>query len=642
MKYTEPKIIAKYGKKGVLVSDYTKPRCVYDFTNEEDLIRTQGKSAISNFGIHTSAQRQQLLASQIEAMVLPILAESPMSESQHIQEIFGSSSCISPINRGVITLLKKISFQDVDYYIYKNSIDGVVDYHKDEKYIYSNNFCSRAFTDFSTMEEGDQLDVTYDKETHSRFFKEFPSQFDPISQTVGYGINAVGVNSTVVENALDGVPISESLAERLGALRYKTINIYLQDKEIVSRYQDIFPEMHEYLDDYVLFKIVSKSDDVENLAQSKTTPSGYEEESIIVEPYTYINRIEVYANDVIGIPKLDELRTQMLDYRREIYDFVSEIRKTEMISEELDILSNNCMYNKFRDGDRELSHPLIIVHTKTVSVAEISSKLTTLSGAKVTVRDVYKDGTYKTEDGRNIEIIMPATAYVSRSITGGLYEVLMNSIGEFITDAVRLKTVTPEQLKAAVIKMHYAINMHREVDNLYSRVTAEEHYELIRVRGFKWIFNSYSTSIDIPHISDVTEVAEQVFGFKERVIIAKGQIGEPHVVGTIFILRLMQDKYHHSSGSSTPETNKKGHIVEKSSEKKDGRALFSKKAAKLSILTINKLLNRLNHADVSIILDDEIPLYGTHQSMVSVGFELVTTRKYLGNKLLDLEEEGEE
>lgn len=337
------------------------------FNLTEDLNEsTQFRNCITPMANKVSGQRLQLVQHQFDSMILPIIAEHPLVESSMAQDILTRSSCISKI-RGKISILAKFSYQDLTLYFYRHN--GKVRVYEDDGYFINNGFANRKFSDFSYLDTNVEYDTTAEEEN---FLKHYPSQYNPVSQTVGYGVNVVTAITTVRANALDAVDVSETFARKFAVLRDKTINISLAKKKIISSYENLFPKLGEFVDDTLLFKVVKDDNSVASLAQNPEVPAGYEDDNIIFEKFTFINRIEVFCNRVIENPILEQYRQDLLTFRQKVYDFIISLK--EPYDDFVDNIRGNYMHVLRRSGSQDTKDPLIILRTKTVSVAETESK----------------------------------------------------------------------------------------------------------------------------------------------------------------------------------------------------------------------------------------------------------------------------
>lgn len=327
---------------------------------------TQFRNCITPMANKVSGQRLQLVQHQFDSMTMPIVAEHPLVESSMAQEILTRSSCISRV-RGKVTVLAKFTYQDLTLYFYRHK--GKVRVFEDDGYFINNGFANRKHSDFKHLE----LNVEYDVgDNDENFLKHYPSQYNPISQTVGYGVNVTAAITTVRANALDAVDVSESFARRFSTLRDKTINISLAKKRIISSYENIFPPLGQFVDDTLLFKVVKDDNSIASLAQNPEVPAGYEDDNIIFEKFTFINRIEVFCNRVIENPILENYRQELLNFRQSVYEFIVSLK--EPYDDFVDNIRGNYMHVLRRSGSQDTKDPLIILRTKTISVAETESK----------------------------------------------------------------------------------------------------------------------------------------------------------------------------------------------------------------------------------------------------------------------------
>lgn len=570
-----------------------------------------------------SGQRLQLVHHQWDSQVLPINAEIPLVESSMAQEILTRSSCIEKV-RGTVTLLAKFSYQDLTFYFYRDN--GIVRVFKDTGYFINNGFANRMKTDFKDLEVGVEYDLSDENEN---FMKMYPSQYNPVSQTVAYGSNVITAISTVRANALDAVDVSETFARKFASLRDKTVNINLTKKRIISSYENIFPPLGEFIDDVLAFKVVKDDNTVASLAQNADVSAGYEDDNIIFEKNTFINRIEVFCNRVIEDPILEKYRQELLKFRQDVYSFI--VGLDEPYDDFVDNLRGNYMHIHNQNGMQEVKDPMITLYTKTVSIAETESKFTNLNGGKITIKDIYADGKYKDELGNNIDMLYPANSLINRSISGALYEVHLNSVGMFIDMAVRENRITPEKLYMSLAEMFESIG---KLDVLYnSGLTPIEMFNAINLVGMHWKIDPYDLAITVQTMDKFTAVAERDFGYRKLKLYTNDiEVSDLHVVGRMFMMRLYHDRYHITAGSSIPRRDSRGHIIEKTTTKKDGRSLYGDKPTKICVQTMDKLLKTLSNEAMHVLIREKDPLFGTHELSESVGFKFESTKKILNRK----------
>lgn len=502
-------------------------RRVFNVTDEVNE-STQFKNCTTPLAKCVSGQRLQLVQSQFEAMIMPYNASTPLVESSMSQEQLTRSSCIQKL-RGKVTILAKFNYQDLTYYFYRHK--GIVKVLIDTKYIVNNGFAVRSKTDFEHLEVGVEYDVSDDNEN---FLSKYPTQYDPVSQTVAYGNNVNTVISTVRSNALDAIDVSENFVMNFTCLRDKEIKINLAKKKIISRYENIFPKLGEFIRNPMLFKVVKDDNTVSSLAQNPNIPAGYEDDGIILEPLTFINRIEVWCNKIIDDPILNKYREDFIKFRQDVYRFIKSLK--EPYDDWVDNIRGNYEPVVNRNGTQDIKDPLIILYTKTVSVAEVESKFTNLNGGKVTIKDIYKDGKYKTKCGINIDVVYPANSLINRTISGALYEVHLNALGIFIDRAVREGKITPRKLYDTLYQMHDILGKAEAFKQ--SPLTPEDLFRSIEVLGTEWKIRPYDEWTTVQSMDKVTAIAEEVFGFKKLELMNGSlDVSDDHVVGKMFMMR---------------------------------------------------------------------------------------------------------
>ncbi|MGL5766461.1 MAG: hypothetical protein ACRCX8_12565 [Sarcina sp.] len=342
-----------------------KKRKAFNITKKNNE-STQFRNCIVPMANKVSGQRLQLVHHQFDSMIMPIDGETPNTDSTMSQDILTRSSCIKKL-RGTVTLLGKFTYQDLTLYFYKH--DGIVKVFEDSTYFLNNGFANKMETDFKYLELGVEYDLDDEDEN---FLVHYPNQYDPVSETVGYGANVITAITTVRANALDAVDVSESFARRFTSIRDKTINISLTKKKIISPYPEIFPPIGEFIDDTLVFKIVKDDNSVASLAQNTDVPAGYEDDNIILERNTYINRIEVFCNRVIEDPILEKYRQELLEFRQKVYDFITSLK--DPYDDFVDNIRGNYMHVFNRSGVQDVKDPLIILYTKTISLTESECK----------------------------------------------------------------------------------------------------------------------------------------------------------------------------------------------------------------------------------------------------------------------------
>lgn len=322
---------------------------------------TSLKCCITPFRNQISSQRSDLFHSQLQNSVMPIIAESPVVMSCLAPEVLSISTAIKKVKGKVIKLLRKFRFQHRTVYIYE--LDGVVDVYDTEKILTNNGFSSPLRTDFELLEEGVEYNIGSSES--DTLYKAYPSQYDPATRIPAFGRNIVACVTVDVANADDSVRASESFMRKFAAIRTKEINIKLNKKRILNR----MPKIGEIINKPVLLKIVPDTGDIQTMCQDLNIPSGSEDENIYCEPNSYVSKIEVWSNEPLDDPDLEELRQELLDFRHSIAAFLLSI-PDDKLSRTAARYKDNYSYSEFRTEDAEVSYPLIKLTINSLDIPE--------------------------------------------------------------------------------------------------------------------------------------------------------------------------------------------------------------------------------------------------------------------------------
>lgn len=346
-------------------------------TNES----TSFKCCVTPFKNQISSQRSDLFQSQLQNSVMPIITESPVVMSCLMPEVLSISTAIKKVKGKRITLLKKFKFQHRSVYIYE--LDGVVDVHDTEKILTNNGFSSPLRTDFELLEEGVEYNIG--SSFSDTLYKSYPSQYDPVTRVPSFGRNITACVTVDVANADDSVRASESFMRKFAAIRTKDINIKLNKKRILNR----MPKIGEIINKPVLLKIVPDTGDIQTMCQDLNIPSGAEDENIYCEPNSYVSKIEVWSNEPLEDPELEELRRGLLDFRHSIAAFLMTIPESKL-SRRAARYRDNYSYSEFRTEDAEISYPLIKLTINSLDIPEEGYKFNWTVQMVTCVRNTLK------------------------------------------------------------------------------------------------------------------------------------------------------------------------------------------------------------------------------------------------------------
>lgn len=343
-----------------------------------------------------SSQRMDMFQSQKQSSLVPINSELPIIDSAMSQDILGRSTAIKRTKAHYITLLAKHKYQMRRIYVFK--LRYVDEKTGKERIVYdlldssgtvdTNGYCSFELSDLAHLQIGEEYDISKDD-----FFIKYPNQFNPATDLVNMGVNVRCIISADIESAGDSAPASESMLRKLTALKTKTVNIHLINKVIKTnreKYPRIFPEIGKIIDNTILFKIVNDDGIITDLSQSANVPSGVEDETVVVEPGTFVQSIEVYCNEDISDPVLEEYRQELLKFRADVFNSIAPLvaNVPGQCTEYLKRYKENFSYTQFCNNTEELKHPYIKLVLTTVDVPGIGVKIS----RKLDLHTVMCDG----------------------------------------------------------------------------------------------------------------------------------------------------------------------------------------------------------------------------------------------------------
>ena len=579
------------------------------------------RNAIGPTAKCNSSQRMDMGQSQLNVAVMPTLnAEFPIIDSCMRHDLYARSSCIKKAT-GKITVLAKIKYQFRTIYVY--DLNGKIDYLDTCGVVETNGFGCIEATDLKDLPIGETVDISQDS-----FLIKYPTQYDPATDTVAMGYNPRTIVSTEWYNSGDSAAVSMNLISRFTTLKCKTINIHLNGKSIKSKFGGKFPGVGKFINRTILFKVCNDIGLVSELAQSADMATGVEDDSIIVDDNSILTSVEVYCNQPIKDPDLEQLRLELLEFRHKVYDAIAPLVENEYdrCSHRLRVLKDNYSHDLFNVGAQELKYPYIKMKVVTIDRPILGQKFSNNYGAKFTVEHVYPDGWVTDELGRSIDLIYPATAIVNRTVGGLLWEVDITAISDLLKYKVEHDEVTPERTFEFVEKLMAVINVQDEFN--YSKFTPETLYEYLKIDHLRFILMPYSNNLTLETYAKMLELAEEYIGYRKFDIFVglneKIKMTSPHSVGRLYTFRDMHDTQYGNSSCSTVEKNTKGFAANKDNSKRSGRSKYNKKSVKYDVQNQHILLNICTNADADIMLngDDGESLHGIVESMEAAGLSI--------------------
>lgn len=582
------------------------------------------KRNICVFQNQEAAQRGDLFLHQLGNSTSPIFAELPIVESQLAQDILCSSTCIRKLNGTKIKIIKKIKRDRHTIYLYE--LDGVVYYYEHTGTIDINGYATRAITDLASLDVG----VEYEINTNQTdvFYLEYPEQFNPIHNTLAVGVNVKAMLNIDINNADDSAKVSEEFVRKTLSYRVKYINIHLNKKKILSKYPNLFPEIGKIIKEPILCRLVQDIGPISELALNVNSSTGYEEETIYVEPNSFITSIEVYSNSPIMDSKLEELRQKTLSIRQDLYQDLSEIDDSKL-SNYARIIRENSLYNVFRTDSKAIDYTYIRIKVLSIDIPEQGSKFSNYYGGKFTIQEIYKDGTYKDEFGNNIDLIYPSTAIISRNIPGLLNDMQLTAYSLQLKYAITHNKITPEQLYELISKATHILNLHNEWS--YANLRVDELWELLSQDYLRWIILPYSADVTQQKGLQLLKLFEEYIGFhKSRIYEISGRtvrrLTDRHQVSFMHVIIDKHVPLVENSVCDIPIKDTKGYTQEKNSDRRDSRAIVNRQPMKIDIQGITNLILMLSNESAHVLLNaDGDTLYAISEQMVGQGSEFYFT-----------------
>lgn len=580
-----------------------------------------------------SSQRMDMFQSQRQSSLVPLNSELPIVDSMMSQDILGRSTAIKRTTASTVTLIAKHTYQMRRIYVYKlryiNEKTGkeriLYDLLDSSGTVDTNGYCSFELSDFDNLEVGVEYDITKDD-----FFIRYPNQFNPATDLVNMGVNVRCIISADIESAGDSAPASESMVRKLTAMKSKTVNIHLINKVIKTdkdKYPRIFPEIGNIIEDTILFKIVNDDGIITELSQSANVPSGVEDETVVVEPGTFVQSIEVYCNEPIQDPILEEYRQELLNFRAEVYNTVAPLVMYEpgYCSEYLKRYCENFSHTQFANNTEELKHPYIKLVLTTIDVPGIGVKISNFAGSKLTIEKIYPDGYIQDEFGNNIDLVIPSTAIGNRTVLGILYDHTLSGLSYFLHEKIKRNEVSKQQAFEFVHKLMDILGVEEEFN--YAGFDQDELWEYLNEDYLRIILMPYSNNLCLATMLKVKKLAEEYLGYRKLKIYRgfdeKLLQTDLHEVGFVYTFRDLHDTYYGNSSISSVERNTKGFALDKDSSKRDGKSLFTKKACKYDVQLLNLMVNMASNPDAHIIVnEEEETLYAIKETNESSGIAL--------------------
>lgn len=598
--------------------------------SKTELVKYQTTKLISPLAEKNHSMRSDMFISQMSNMTTPIDPEIPMVMSALEGDILSRSTYIEKL-RGDIELIHVFSYTTRKIYLFRHN--GVLDILDTTGIITTNGVSSILKTDLCNLEMGETYDISSDNDN---FILSAPDQYDEFKDIVKYGINVTTIYTTDGNTADDACFLSQELADKLAIVKTKSINIDLNNRVIKSEYPNIFPNLREEIKNPIICKIVEidDRDDTADFFQSTNTPVGHEDEQIMCMPNSFINYIEVIANEPIKDPILENYRQGYLAFRREFVDYLNNnhLIEKEKWSVNLQVYHSDFSIDKFRIKASALNSPRIKLELCTISHIEQGSKVSSRSGAKATAQGVFPTGMLKDELGRNIDMLFSVSTHIARLITGALYEQYLTSCNAFITHLVKNNITEFRGHKFTendLIKAFRFVLDTYKVSHIHKNLTDAEIVHImnksngcvpISIVPYESFVNMETAATAFKYLRDKFGYEELEIGIYDENDNKIGRLSSKHTVGSVYMFRDVHDSEYGNSSMSVATKTTKGIIEEKSRTKHDGTSLYVKKATKVDVQQNAHHYGLIKDEDLIFShVDQKAPLYIVKEMLLGMG-----------------------
>lgn len=608
-----------------------KARRVINIANTK-LAKYQTTKLFIPYAEKNHSTRSDMFLSQLSNMVMPIKGEIPSLLSTFEGDMIGRSTPIHR-GRGKITLLHVFEYTTRKIYLYK--YNDTIDIFDTTGLLNYNGLGTLIQTDLSKLEIGVEYDISSDDDN---FIIDAPIQYDPVVDYMPYGTNVNIIYSTKKDTPDDSCSISTRLIDKLKTIKIKQININLNNKTIVSPYKELFPNLREIIQEPITLKVVELADeeDTAGVFQDSQTPVGLEDEQIMVVPNSFINYIEVVSNEPMTDPILEKHRQEYLDFRSEFVSYVMQhcLSERSKWSDKLVAYYEDFKISKFRLSSKTLSAPRIKLEMVEISRMSIGSKMSSRTGSKATISNIYEAGTLVDELGREIDMEFSVSAHIARLIAGNLVEQDISGMMMF------LKLIISGELKefrGKPLDKTLAIKTVRDVLDIYD--LKHQHIDFTD-QELEDIFtkHDYIPLSIIPYENNINMITgvqayklmKDRFGYDSMHIYRKDKDGNvisklssKHTVGSIYMFRDVHDSDYSSSSMGTMNRTTKGTPEEKNKSRHEGVSLFVKKGVKIDVQQSSHHYGTISDQDLyQMVVSETGNLYIVEEMAVGMGMKI--------------------
>lgn len=622
-------------------NDYPKRTTIKITENMPEYYET--RNFISVFCNKNAPSRKEMTQTQFNSCVIPHNAELPLCDSALSADLLTESSCIDIIKKGTITLIDRVDYQTESYFIYVD-VDGLIDVYKFDKFSTTSDFTVFNKTDFKYLKPGETIEID-----DFPFIKSALNSYEPISNSVGYGVNLRTISSIAKGVEEDGYIIDADAFRKFLIPKSKVFTINMgkggKDKALKPIDGRLIPEIGKMIKRDVLITLINKT---KYNVLGDTDQFSSEDENYYVHPNSFVTKIEVYCNEPIDVPELEKYRLEKLEMRRKIFEILNKY-PDEKLTPIAQNYKSNFACSKFRFEKDFVNKPLIRITTCRLAFGGDGTKLTNMHGGKNTAdrviggsTNIYiaKPGLLRDEYGERIDMIKSSSSDIKRNNLGALFERALNAISLTLYRKIRDNALTSRQVKEFLDEHFRLLGRYAEFSKL--DLDEEAIMEWLRHKRLKHRLLPCSSGITMDVISEILQNAKDKIGHRRlTVYFGKRQLTDKFEVGEIFNMVLRNDQEAGNQTTSIAEVDLRGYPIENDAKKRTGRSLFTDKPGKFSILALKNLLNSVS-SDVVDELINRKDITSLEEYYNSVGIGLSFKDRYSDDHIITDESEEDE
>jgi len=605
--------------------------------------RLATKGNIIPFAHTCSLNRQEMITgSAIKHVVIPIEGEIPLVDTTMADTVFRSLDNMT-LNED-IQFLKRVD-KVIDgvvtktFYFYRTIQDDMLCGLEFDGRVSNAHFVSDMISCFDDLEE---MSIVNAGEYLTRI-----KNIDNNGEGVKIGRNLVTVYTTNPKLTEDAIYISDKAVDNLRYQKEYDVELFLK---VNNRLRNIYGDNNNYkpfpsVGDKVVDGVVASSYSVESSVLDDTLYNNtIGDGDDIVFGYGEVVDIEAYGES--DVPIIDNYIKQNQQYLYNIistYDQLTDYVKLVNIDLQSKINHIKFILNPEHNmtvGSKELKSKNVSIKIKVIddnkesTFGHIGEKITNRYGGKGTVSYMFKHGDFKTEEGREIDIMIAATSVFNRENVSQLFEITLNSWSYNIQQHI-LKHHINQPRKCVDMIKEFINTINPNMQIAYSSIlkTDNDIIKYFTKHRIHYRDLPYSGNMNIMTLTNARKVLKK-YNVKhgvENIYLRDEVTGEfiklssQHEVGEVYYWILQNNPEKGTSfRAEGGATNNRGEFS-KSTSKKYHRGRFADTAVKMSDLNTMIHLDIIKHkSDIAGMLDNGTDTSGIVKTYLkSIGLDLV-------------------